>query len=180
MLIAFCGKAGAGKDTAAAALIRRGFKKIAFADPLKEGVAAMLGIERSLLEDRVYKETVLPGIGKSPREMMQTVGTEWGRKLVHENVWVNLAMARAAKHENVVFTDCRFDNEALAVHEAGGVVIQIEREGVAPVAAHASERGISLPLIDQFLINSAKTEQRFIDDVGSAYDKGLLFTRRQA
>ena len=47
-LIGLCGFAGAGKDTVAKYLYeRRGYIKIAFADPLKDVVSAIFGWENN-------------------------------------------------------------------------------------------------------------------------------------
>lgn len=50
MIVAFGGKAGSGKDTAARCLIERGFKKCSFAAPLKEITAAFLSMQVADLE----------------------------------------------------------------------------------------------------------------------------------
>ena len=57
MIIAFSGKAGSGKDTAADVLVKRhGFKKIAFADPLKALCAPVFNIPIEIFNDRELKD----------------------------------------------------------------------------------------------------------------------------
>lgn len=66
----------------------------------------------------------------TPREALQTLGTEWGRAM-YENVWAELGVRRAlaAPADLVMITDCRFTNEAKAVRDAGGEVWRIVRPG---------------------------------------------------
>lgn len=153
-LIAFTGYAGAGKDAAAATLVGIGYRRVAFADPLKQMLAAMLDVPRERLEDRAFKDSPVPGLGKTPRELLQTLGTEWGRAHVAEDLWVRLAMQRAAQHALVVMPDCRFPNEARAVRAAGGVVVHVVRPGVGPVNSHLSDAGLPPELIDRVLLNA--------------------------
>ena len=56
------------------------------------------------------------------RRLQQVLGTEVGREVLGESIWVDTGMAKVAKaHARgvpVVATDCRFDNEAEAIREA--------------------------------------------------------------
>lgn len=86
----------------------------------------------------------------SPRVALQSLGSEWGRKAIDENVWVNYLLSRAREaivskdYRGVVVSDIRFENELLAVKDAGGKLLHIVRPESAPLAAgienHASER----------------------------------------
>lgn len=172
MLIGVCGAAGAGKGSVAAVLTSRGFTEIAFADPLYAAVSAITGISVERLHDRDVKETVIPWIGKSPRQMLQSIGTEWGREMVDEDIWVNAALAAAGRHEAVVIPDVRFDNEAEAIRQAGGVVLRVVRPGscclTAETAAHASEAGVREELIDAEIANDGS-----LDDLAGKVDAAL-------
>jgi hypothetical protein len=164
MLIGLCGAAGAGKNTVAELLTDSNgapFAQIAFADPLYECVSTITGLPVARLKDREVKETVIPWLGKSPRQMLQTLGTEWGRGAVHPEIWIRIAMERAAQHlsfNGVVITDVRFDNEAQAIVDAGGEVWRVTRPGwrclAEEAAAHQSEAGVSEYLIARTIDNS--------------------------
>ena len=129
MLIGLCGPAGAGKNTVAELLTDSDgctLVQMAFADPLYECVSTITGLPVACLKDRDVKETVIPWLGKSPRQMLQTLGTEWGRGTVHTEIWVRITMERAKPElvvgRGVVITDVRFDNEAQAIIDSGGEV----------------------------------------------------------
>jgi len=156
-LIGLCGAAGAGKGSVATILRSLGFVEVSFADPLYAAVAAITGIPTDRLRDRAVKEAVIPWVGKSPRQLLQTLGTEWGRQMVCDDLWVLSALRAASRHDRVVVPDVRFDNEARAIRERGGVVLKVVRPGAscltADTSAHESEAGISVDLVDCEIVN---------------------------
>ena len=161
MLIGLCGAAGSGKDTVASMLRESGgFYRVAFADPLYEMVAIVTGLLPEDLQDREIKEAEIDWIGRSPRQLLQTLGTEWGRNTVSESLWIDLGMRRISQFlaagRNVVVTDVRFDNEAAAIKAAGGSIWMVLRgEGCVRGVSmrHASEAGIAEVLIDKRIGN---------------------------
>ena len=74
------------------------------------------------------------------REVLQFVGTEIFRRM-YEPVWVNLLINRIKEESPMiaVIADCRFDNEAQGVKDAGGTVVKLTRQ--TEVDNHQSERG---------------------------------------
>ncbi len=168
-LVAFHGKIRHGKSAGADYLIsQHGFERVSFADPLK-AMLMTLGVTRSQLYDQKQKEQPCAKLGgKTPRWAMQSLGTEWGRKMIYQDIWVDTAkrkMAEAMSHgARLVIDDLRFDNEAEAVRDLGGVVVSVLRPSLVVQVPlwrrvwnrffqHASERGISEHLIDVHLSN---------------------------
>jgi hypothetical protein len=98
-LIGICGRAGAGKDTAADVLVKDfGHVKVALADPMKRACAEWFGWDEQTLwgpsERRNEPHARLGGL--TPRHALQTLGTEWGRRC-YKDVWVDIAIRTAAK-----------------------------------------------------------------------------------
>lgn len=149
LLIGLAGHARVGKDTVARYLAAHlTLISYAFADPLKQALASMFNLTANQLEG-TEKEQPLPWLGKSPRELMQLLGTEWGRDLVHPQLWLLLAeqnLQLLAEHDQamqgVVIRDVRFDNEADWVRSKGGVILHISRRGIRPANNHVSEYGV--------------------------------------
>lgn len=177
MLIGITGKAGSGKDTISDALVESlSYRKIAFADTLKNMMCIMLNVSREELEDRDFKES-FPELlnGKSVRYAMQTLGTEWGRDNFGENVWVNITgnkildLRSPSKSKNyddgIVVSDVRFDSEANAIKALGGFIIEVSRENLSEVENHVSEKGIDESLIDVKFENKFKT----VEDVKKSF-----------
>ncbi len=149
-LIGLTGRAGSGKDTVADFLCEtHGFVQLALADPLRYGLQAMLGLTAEQLHRRDLKETPIDWIGKSPRELMQTLGTEWGRELIHPDLWLRRAEQRIAQIKasppilhiaGIVVSDIRFENEANWLREQGGTVWHIKGRKSTTTDASASHR----------------------------------------
>lgn len=135
-LIGLVGGANAGKSTVAGHLTyAHHWTHIAFADALREMLFPLLaaaGLPEAFMIERDLKEQPMPVIGVSYRRLAQTLGTEWGRQLIDQDLWTRIAMrqvleARRDHGEAVVISDCRFENEAKAIREAGGVLVRVDR-----------------------------------------------------
>lgn len=142
-VVALTGAAGSGKSTAADYLIRQhGYERVKFAGPLKR-MAAAIGLDNAALEGELKEAPLDLLCGKTPRHVMQTLGTEWGRGCIGEDLWVRLWLRDASVRlfsSRVVVDDLRFPNEAAAVRSLGGVIIKLAgRGGIA--GTHESEAG---------------------------------------
>ena len=147
MIIGLTGHAFAGKDTVGTYLAHHhGFTAMSFADPIRAGITAMFGLPKSCFLPE-NKERVIDWIGKSPRELMQLLGTEFGRDLISQSIWMDTLSRRitafsAALHGAIVITDVRFPNEADLITRLGGQVWRIVRPEYATTShcGHASEQ----------------------------------------
>lgn len=141
-VIGLMGAAGSGKTTAAAYLAERfGFERVRFAGPLKDMLRAV-GLGEDEIEGGSKETPSELLLGKTPRQAMQWLGTEWGRNLIGEDFWVNAWAARADRFPSVVAEDVRFPNEIGAIRSRGGIIIRIECPwaGSASGGRHASEQ----------------------------------------
>lgn len=165
ILVGLCGRAGSGKDTVAGLLAQHyHFGTYSMADPIRAGLAAMLDLNPDTLTDRVCKEQTLPWLGKSPRYLMQTLGTDWGRWMVCDDIWIKLMRRKweSVRHSHtprLVVPDIRFDDEAKAILDQGGTVWRVEREDLPPVEDHVSEAGITRQLITGIIKNNDSLSQ---------------------
>lgn len=153
LLIGLNGRARVGKDAAGGFLNRRhGLELYSFARPIKAAVEVMFDLPSSIWHDD-RKEQVIDWLGKSPRQLVQTLGTEWGRHMVRADVWTiamrhRWALVKQMGAAGMCVTDVRFADEAEALRRMGGCVVRIIRPGVESVAAHVSEAGIPDELVD--------------------------------
>lgn len=140
-LIGLIGKARVGKDTVAAHLCaEHGIGSYAFADPMK------WMLHQAFPEVDFYegdREAPIDWLGKSPRQLLQTLGTEWGRDCVHPDLWVLIAEneCQVAKQlgQSLAVTDVRFHNEADMILRNGGELWLVVRPDATQVAIHISE-----------------------------------------
>jgi len=185
-LIGLAGAARTGKSTAQGILADEfGLAPVNFADPIKDALTAMLDVDFHRL-DGAEKETRLPGIGQSPRELMQTLGTEWGRHQNGSSFWIAVARRRLAMLENAdgdayrgaVFSDVRFNEEAEWLRQHGGLILHLHRQDCAPVRAHASEAGIYPRTGDVSIRNDgtlSELRHQLIDAVFKSDRRGACF-----
>lgn len=184
-LIGLTGYRGTGKDTVADVLITHGFQRYALASPLKSALMLMFDLSADAFDNRGIKEAVVEDIGCSPRYLAQTLGTEWGRRCIADDLWVRVMRRKIRpllrEARGVVVSDVRFDNEARAIHELGGVVVRVRRPSVdgpmhdamyatrwrrrlwrlgLPVdtGVHPSEFGVSDGLVDASIVNDRSIE----------------------
>ncbi|MBW2675615.1 MAG: hypothetical protein JRD89_19770 [Deltaproteobacteria bacterium] len=163
MIIGLAGKKRCGKDTIALYLEENyGYRRESFAAPIREFVASLCGYTMDELEAK--KEVLNQTFDTTPRVMMQTLGTEWGRDMISSTIWLDRLewSLRQNPNADVVVSDLRFDNEADMIRGMGGVIIHIERPGNTILDEHESERGIHvLEAEDYYLPNT--------DTLGSLY-----------
>lgn len=179
-IVGLSGKKRSGKDTFASTLIaERGFRRVSFADNVRQGALDLDPIIRfeedewhlsvasfeagpryerlSAIVDRIGWEAA-----KEIREVRRTLqrfGSESIRKLDPE-FWVRAAMMQAhATPGPVVITDVRFENEAKAVTDAGGVVVRITRPGLESADEHPSETALDAYPWDLEVLNDGTVEQ---------------------
>lgn len=164
MIIGINGYAGSGKDTVGEIIRmqqpKENWEIKKFAGKLKEVASIILGIPKTMFEDQEFKKKNLPqmwsdhGLPMTVRDFLQRLGTDALRQGLHPNTWVNALMmeykevcfagkdsegADLFSYPNWVITDCRFPNEAIAIKNAGGIIIKVNRPGVTAVNAHPSE-----------------------------------------
>lgn len=107
------------------------------------------------------------------RDFLQKLGTDGLRDGLHTNTWVNALMADYKPSQyinssgffvdgimpNWIITDTRFPNEAEAIKSKGGIIIRINRPGVAPINAHPSETSLDDWKFDHVIDNNGDIDQ---------------------
>jgi hypothetical protein len=166
MIIGLSGYARSGKDTVAQYLIDEyGFAKYAFADPIKK---AMYILNPKLGDLKTYREMVdeyglevSKSASQEVRRLLQVFGTEVGRNIFGENIWVDLCL-NSIHSNRAVISDVRFPNEADKIKERGGVVWRVNRPQVNALNSHASETSLDDYDFDCIIDNSGTLESLYL------------------
>lgn len=162
MIIGLSGYATSGKDTVADILVKEfGYIKYAWADMVRlaaEALDPIVGVDdghpiryTDALNKYGYNEA--KARFAEFRRVLQYIGTEVGRELIDDNVWVDATISRinreASITDRIVIADTRFPNEANKIKELSGeqsggenLVVRVVREGVGPASDHISETGL--------------------------------------
>jgi hypothetical protein len=147
MIIGLCGFQSSGKDTVADYLINtHNFIRLSFASTIKDIIAIMFNWPRDKLEgltkeDRLWREQIDPWWSEkleisdlSPRYIMRYIGTDLFRKHFHTDIWVKIIENKINNYlhkndkQNIIISDCRFENEINMIIMLGGKIIQVHRE----------------------------------------------------
>ena len=155
-LIALVGAKTVGKTTIAKAIaaLSDDVVILSFAKPIRD-MLKIIGVDNYYLYKA--KDKPVHGLHSSARDMLCTLGTNWGRQMVHSDIWL-WAMgkqidkvykkAKRKKHTVIIIDDCRFPNEAAWVTRQGGYVVQLKRDGIKYTFDHETERPLPDGLVD--------------------------------
>ncbi len=145
-LIGITGRKGVGKSTLASMLRDEisGAEIVAFADALKDDVAAMIAdipmivppIGRAWLD--AHKGTVFGPLCQGYGSLM--------REAIHPDYWVDVLARETEDLDAVIIPDVRYANEAHWVKVQGGLLVAIDGpsrwEGDQRDTSHPSETGV--------------------------------------
>lgn len=159
LIIGLCGRAQHGKSTLAAQLTDflggPGYvQRTSFAEPLKD-MLATFGLQPEHLYGSQKMEKLAILGGQTPRWAMQSLGTDWGRKMIYRDIWLDAWVRKVlAKPQSIVIVDdVRFASEIEFLQDHGALLIEVYRPALMPHTlwgwarywlrsrfAHASER----------------------------------------
>lgn len=142
MIIGIQGLIGSGKDTIANYLVEQyGFKRIAFADKLKDILSVMFGWDRKLIEgdtpaSRLWRNQIdhwwasklnIPDF--TPRMALQQIGTDLIRNHFHSDFWIIQVEKELEQNPNTNFVVCdlRFENEIESIRKQNATLIRVTR-----------------------------------------------------
>lgn len=150
-LIGLSGYAQSGKDTVGKIITDLyGHEPISFSDKLRE----FLYEQDLYIPDEkgfaIRLNEVVDAIGWEDarrryqyiRVLQQKTGTDAGRHLLGDTIWIDAAMSVMRPGGSYVFTSVRFPNEALRIVESGGIILRVERPGVEAVNDHGSDTAL--------------------------------------
>lgn len=168
-IIGVTGIAGSGKDTFAlvAKEMEQKTDQFAFAGPLKDACKILFNFSHDQLHDQETKEIQDGRWKKSPREILQWLGTDVLRNQINEDFFVMNMKQRIddSKAEYIIVTDVRFPNEAEFIRSLGGKVVKIVRDNkktggkTTKYSSHVTEQGIPDNLVDAIIENNSSIEE---------------------
>lgn len=163
-----------GKSTIANYLVEKyNFKRLILAKTLKDmGIVLLKSLniseERTKYYTETAKEEIIPELGVSWRWICQSLGTEWGRRLINPDIWLKTTEVQMLGGENFICDDTRFLNEANFYKELGFIMVKVVKPDVPIVRNHASEGELDDFEFDYTIVNNGT-----IEDLHNKIDKLL-------
>lgn len=166
MLIGVTGYKRTGKDTTAGIICREyGYKQYSVAHKMKECLTIIFGWSLEFIENN--KDTVDPEWSLSPRQALQSLGTEWGqhelcraypafRDLIGRKIWVRSLLHSLDDYRFSVISDVRFPHEVEEIRKYRGKIVRVfgGYPGCpVPDLSHESESSIDLIEFDIGIAN---------------------------
>lgn len=172
------GRLTSGKDAFADHLVENhDFVKLGMSDTL---ALALYRLNPWVLAEKgpgVWRyQTIVDRVGyveakKNPevRRLLQVLGTEVGRQLLGENIWVDATKKKiqelAAEGKNVVLTGIRYENEIALERNLAGIEIVtsiwVERPGLEPTSQHSSEGSVAANDFEYVLPNTGTLQDLY-------------------
>lgn len=128
-----------GKTTAARTLCQeRGYVPVKFATPIRLMLDSLFSFAKvDNIRERLWGERRHEPIrelgGVSARYLLQTLGTDWGRMTVNQDLWVHAARSaiqeNLSNHSMVTIDDLRFHNEWEMLDRMGAMFVKVVRPG---------------------------------------------------
>jgi hypothetical protein len=149
-IIGFHGRKYSGKDTSCEIIINRNptkcIKILSFAEPLKQAAMIIFNLTYEQVYDPKLKDVIDPRYGKSPRQLIQWLGTDVLRKQFDEDHWIKHMKNRIDTllesndaPDFILINDIRFDNEAELIRSYdNSIIVEIKRPELDHVPDHGS------------------------------------------
>jgi hypothetical protein len=172
-ILGVCGTAGSGKGVVAEVLMNHGWQLVKMSGPLKAMLTALfreMGYTSDATQDLIEgsSKEAEAIFGNSPRRLMQTLGTDWGREMIGSSFWVRIAMEKIAaltlRGHNVVIDDVRFQNEIDAICLLGGSCLKVERPDPARNPGEHKSESVAL-LRPDFIVHNDGSLEEFRDKI---------------
>lgn len=192
LLIGLGGKLRSGKDALADHLVENyGYVKMGMSDPLNNALLTLdplipipptkPGFSTTYAPySELHRQVGYVEAKKNPevRRLLQKLGTDVGRNMISNDVWVNMASQRIRlnieKKIPTVITALRFPNELRMLSKLSGLSVWVERppghsealEGPyspvqSDIGSHASENSVHAGLFDTEILNYGTLEELY-------------------
>lgn len=102
-------------------ILEFGGKRLIFSD-FEQAMTILSGLKPLYGDIEIHHQIL------TPRIMMQLLGTDCGRNLIHPDIWVKSLFDSLCVDEYNTISDLRYQNEAKAIKDRGGIIVKVVRE----------------------------------------------------
>lgn len=137
-ILGLVGATGAGKSALCNRLVKYdGYQRVHMGQPIKEMLASLGLSQEELHGPPATRDAPSDRLsGRSPRYAMQTLGTDWGRRMISPTIWADALDRRLEQLaregvENIVIDDLRFPEDFAVIVRRHGVIARVVRPGIS-------------------------------------------------
>lgn len=138
-ILGLVGATGAGKSALGTRLVEHdGYRLVHMGQPIKDMLASLGLSQEELHGPPAIRDAPSACLaGRSPRYAMQTLGTDWGRRMISPKIWAD-ALDRQLEQltregtEKIVIDDLRFPDDFDVIVRRNGIVARVVRPGISP------------------------------------------------
>ena len=150
-IVGFSSQLAMGKDTAADYLAMEmnrvkttgNWERASFANAVKDTFCNAFNVDRSFIEKWKRIDTPPPGMNMNVRKSLQFIGD--GFRQIVPDIWIDIALRDSSKQ--LVFSDCRYINEARHIRMREGINVILYRPNYINDDPNPSESQIR-PIIE--------------------------------
>lgn len=183
MIIGILGKKYSGKDTIADYFVENfNFQKYTLASTLKSICKLLFNFTDEQLNTS-QKEIVDDVWNISPRKCMEFLGTDIFRNEINElipnigdNFWIKVLTSKINndnKHNNIVISDVRFQNEIDYIHKLGGIIIKVQKHDNPNYEYSSIENNIDT-LIGDYVVDNNHSIDDLYNKINTLYSNIIL------
>lgn len=93
---------------------------------------------------------------KTPRKLLQTIGTDILRTIIRDDIWIVLLFSQMKDlGSHIIVSDVRFKNEREAFKKAGAVLMLVKRDAIENKDGHSSENDLGTEKDYDVVINNS-------------------------
>jgi len=122
------------------------------------------------------KDKMLALVGlemKTPRKLLQTIGTEVIRDCISEDFWIKALEKRIGNLADVVITDARLTNERNFARQQGALMCLVKRPSLQSNDTHRAENDLGNESEYNIIFNNDDTLHRFQIEVNGFFNNYL-------
>jgi len=161
-----------GKTTIANYIVNEcNYSIVTFARPMKDMITVLLeslGYDDTMVRRMLYgdlKEWTIPELSTESHEvtcrlLLVTLGSKWGREMINQDMWINMATSKLDKNSKYVCEDVRLFNEAECLRRNGFKIIRVINPRI-PLVDSISEGKLDNYPFDYTIMNDGSVDDLY-------------------
>ena len=133
-------------------------------DHIRQYIQVDAGIDEAIIAKHLGMQF------KSPRHLLQYVGTDIARADIKDSIWVDIVIAKLKAQGNFVVTDSRFANERNILKDLGANLVRVKRPNIILSASgHSSESDLGKDSDYDYVLENSNSINDLHNSINNIY-----------